>query len=493
MHLGAPKVTVTIACKGHTTEQAVAYTTQDGTAKAGIDFTAASGKLVFAPGTESLEVDLVGNSSGNPGNFEVILTDTTDDPGETGGGGCSSKDKDGILAGATVSILPVSDDDHAGVFSFGAASYEVCESEKTTSVAVERTGGLHGDVTVHFTTRDETATGSIDYGVVDEILTFKHGEMVKMVVLDIVDDESYEKEETFQCVLSDPTGGSTLNSQTDGGAEAEITVVHIMSDETQKKFTDSILLLMNVNRDRVKIGHNNWKSQFVAAITVNGGADGVVQPSEWALHLIALPWKLFFAMIPPTDFAGGWVCFGVALIFIGFVTALIGDMAALLGCVVGMKASTTAITFVALGTSLPDTFASMASAKMDRYADNSLGNVTGSNSVNVFLGLGLPWLIAAIYWDNASGATLEAWRGKYSEELPEVVEKFKHGVFVVPAGSLGVSVTTFVVTATVCLLTLGLRRFVVGGELGGPATSKYATSVFFVFMWLAYIVVSVTA
>ncbi|MPC16058.1 Sodium/calcium exchanger 2 [Portunus trituberculatus] len=55
-----------------------------------------------------------------------------------------------------------------------------------------------------------------------------------------------------------------------------------------------------------------------------------------------------------------------------------------------------AITFVALGTSLPDTFASKAAAVQEKYADNAVGNVTGSNSVNVFLGLGLPWLIAAI-------------------------------------------------------------------------------------------------
>lgn len=34
----------------------------------------------------------------------------------------------------------------------------------------------------------------------------------------------------------------------------------------------------------------------------------------------------------------------------------------------------------------------------ERHADNCIGNVTGSNSVNVFLGLGMPWLIAAIYW-----------------------------------------------------------------------------------------------
>ena len=57
----------------------------------------------------------------------------------------------------------------------------------------------------------------------------------------------------------------------------------------------------------------------------------------------------------------------------------------------------TAITFVALGTSLPDTFASMQAAKQSESADAAVGNVTGSNSVNVFLGLGLPWIIGAAY------------------------------------------------------------------------------------------------
>ena len=33
----------------------------------------------------------------------------------------------------------------------------------------------------------------------------------------------------------------------------------------------------------------------------------------------------------------------------------------------------------------------------EKYADAAVGNVTGSNSVNVFLGLGLPWVVACIY------------------------------------------------------------------------------------------------
>ena len=44
-----------------------------------------------------------------------------------------------------------------------------------------------------------------------------------------------------------------------------------------------------------------------------------------------------------------------------------------------------------------DTFASKVAAIGDEYADSSIGNVTGSNAVNVFLGIGVAWTIAAVY------------------------------------------------------------------------------------------------
>ena len=108
----------------------------------------------------------------------------------------------------------------------------------------------------------------------------------------------------------------------------------------------------------------------------------------------------------------------------------------MLGCVLGMPDSVTAITLVALGTSLPDTFASMTAAKSSEYADSAVGNVTGSNSVNVFLGLGLPWVIASTYQEN---------RGeKYST----------------PAGDLAFSVGVFVCCSVACFIILGIRRVV---------------------------------
>merc|ERR1711941_194280 len=153
---------------------------------------------------------------------------------------------------------------------------------------------------------------------------------------------------------------------------------------------------------------------------------------------------------------------------IGAVTAIISDMASLLGCVMDIPDSVTAITFVALGTSLPDTFASKTAATMDPYADNSIGNVTGSNSVNVFLGLGLPWTIGAIYWHNA-GPTTKWLNHEHQGVLfsEKYLSKYPDAGLLVPAGSLAFSVSVFSTCALICIGLLIVRRKLYGGELGG--------------------------
>ncbi len=115
-----------------------------------------------------------------------------------------------------------------------------------------------------------------------------------------------------------------------------------------------------------------------------------------------------------------------------------------------------------------DTFASKVAAIQDQYADASIGNVTGSNAVNVFLGIGVAWTIAAVYW-NSQGKKFE-----------------------VPPGSLAFSVTLFTIMALLCFLTLLYRRrpSVSGGELGGPRTAKLLTVFLLLTMWLIYILLS---
>lgn len=132
-----------------------------------------------------------------------------------------------------------------------------------------------------------------------------------------------------------------------------------------------------------------------------------------------------------------------------------------------MKSSVTAITFVALGTSLPDTFASVTAANNSEYADAAIGNVTGSNCVNVFLGLGLPWLYASIYWNNKAGVN-----------------------YAVPAGTLSFSVANFLVVSVLCLIILFIRRKTIGGELGGPTGPKWVSAIILVSLWVFYIAMS---
>jgi hypothetical protein len=267
--------------------------------------------------------------------------------------------------------------------------------------------------------------------------------------------------------LTDATGGASFDPDTDGGADSCITTLEIEPGRETRERIDHIMSALQVNWDKTRLGANNWEDQFREAIFVNGGGEGKATLIDWLVHIPNLPWKLLCACVPPTDIADGWLSFCCALIVIGLITAIIGDMAELLGCVMSLPDEITAITFVALGTSLPDTFASKAAATQDPHADASIGNVTGSNSVNVFLGLGLPWMIGSIYWVSKGDSGLR-----------------------VPSGNLAPSVALFTGCACGCVGLLTLRRLTVGAELGGPTVLKYCTSAILVLLWLTYIIIS---
>ena len=219
-----------------------------------------------------------------------------------------------------------------------------------------------------------------------------------------------------------------------------------------------------------------WKNQFIEACVPSGttylNEDGEEEPPsamEAVMHYISISWKLIFAVVPPADLCGGWVAFYVSLLFIGMITAIVAAFAELFGCMVGLKDEITAISFVALGTSLPDTFASRQAALQCDNADAAIGNVTGSNSVNVFLGLGLPWLLASLYY-NAKG------------------EKY----LVLGSGKLGFSVALFSIEAALAIGVFFLSRHPKfgGGELGGTYNQKLYKGIFFITLWVIYLVMS---
>eukprot|EP00927_Polykrikos_kofoidii_P087057 TRINITY_DN9942_c0_g2_i1.p1 TRINITY_DN9942_c0_g2~~TRINITY_DN9942_c0_g2_i1.p1 ORF type:complete len:829 (-),score=165.57 TRINITY_DN9942_c0_g2_i1:52-2538(-) len=364
----------------------------------------------------------------------------------------------------------------------------------TKDIVVCRDGGLDDTVRCRFRTERGTAVPVYDYIEKEGTLTFYPGQTQARIQVVIVEKWSYEAEDNFRIVLFDPEN-ACFSCSDDGGKDESIgTVVIGAREETNgegvKKMTStgSILKLGDriCNLDACFHGLAQWKAQAVEAIFVNGSLEEQREASggDVFIHVLSLPWKLFFVMVPPPAFCDGWVCFVVAIVFIGFVTALISDMASLFGCVASLPDSITAITFVALGTSLPDTFASKTAAVMDDCADASIGNVTGSNSVNVFLGLGLPWMMGAIKW--ASGEVSDEWKAAY----PHMVDKYPKGAFIVEAGDLGFSVACFLICCTTVLGGLVMRRRTLGYELGGEKATKIATGTTFVLLWFYYVSVS---
>lgn len=213
-----------------------------------------------------------------------------------------------------------------------------------------------------------------------------------------------------------------------------------------------------------------------------------------------LPWAAMNALlVPPTTIWGGWPTFCLSLGLTGFTTAIIGDLASLFGCMTGLSNQVTAITFVALGTSLPDTFASRSAALNEDDADAAITNVTGSNSVNVFLGLGLTWMIGSCYWATVDpdGEVLAEWKTKVPAEI---ALQYPNGAFYLSAGNLGFSVIIFTASSLMAFAVLHVRRMVpraypgedkdtlMGGELGGPG--RHLVGGFLIFLWCMYVILS---
>ncbi|XP_053878248.1 sodium/calcium exchanger 1 isoform X6 [Malaclemys terrapin pileata] len=486
----------------------VDFRTEDGTANAGSDYEFTEGTVVFKPGETQKEIrvgiiddDIFEEDE----NFLVHLSNvqvSTEalDEGILKANHIATLACLGSPSTATVTIF---DDDHAGIFTFEEPVTHVSESIGTMEVKVLRTSGARGNVVVPYKTIEGSARGGgEDFEDTCGELEFQNDEIVKTISVKIIDDEEYEKNKTFYLEIGEPRlvemsekkGGFTITEENEEKqpltskeeeerriAEmgrpvlGEHTKLEVIIEESYE-FKNTVDKLIKKTNLALVVGTNSWREQFIEAITVSAGEDDDDDecgeeklPScfDYVMHFLTVFWKVLFAFVPPTDYWSGWACFVVSILMIGLLTAFIGDLASHFGCTIGLKDSVTAVVFVALGTSVPDTFASKVAATQDQYADASIGNVTGSNAVNVFLGIGVAWSIAAIY---------HAANGE---------------VFYVSPGTLAFSVTLFTIFAFISVgVLLYRRRPEIGGELGGPRTAKLLTTSLFVLLWLLYILFS---
>jgi len=374
----------------------------------------------------------------------------------------------------------------AGMIRWADEAVKVVESAGMATLKVERVGEAKGEVSVAYTTKDQQARAGKDYEEAKGTLTFADGDKgPKEITVIIMDDDDLEKDETFTVVLSDASNGAVFDVDTDGGETEAICTVTILNDDARATRFATALQILRIDFDNVALARSSWKDQVLEVFRCPPKGTSVL---GHLLSLLTMPWRLMFSLVPPPGLGGGWPCFCIALFFIGFQVVLISDFAGQMGCQMNIRPGLTAITFVALGTSLPDLFASKKAAIDEKTADNSIGNVTGSNSVNVFFGLGVPWTISAVAW-KIKGADAE-WYERYGD-MPRVISgEIKSGDFVVKSDGLGFSVIVFVVCALLTIGTILVRR---PAELGGGTAGKYATAAFFTTLWVVYVLMSALA
>ncbi|GAB2220240.1 hypothetical protein Droror1_Dr00007883 [Drosera rotundifolia] len=216
-----------------------------------------------------------------------------------------------------------------------------------------------------------------------------------------------------------------------------------------------------------------WKEQFVDALKLEGAEsrklDGIcprVARISW--RLLIFPWKFMFAFVPPYHIANGWIAFVCSLLFITWIAYIVTLLTDLISCVTGINAYVIAFTALASGTSWPDLVASKIAAERQTTADSAIANIICSNSVNIYVGIGVPWLIDTTY--------------NYLV--------YNKPLYVRDAGGLSFSLVIFFVTSIGCISVLVLRRLTIGAELGGPRIWAWVTCVYFMFLWLIFVVVS---
>ncbi|XP_061074392.1 sodium/calcium exchanger 2b isoform X2 [Conger conger] len=500
-------LSLAVLCQGGVGESTfyVDYRTEDGSANAGSDYEYSEGTLVFKPGEtrKEIKVGIIDDDIFEEDeHFFVRLLNLRvgDAEGmfESEGAGVAPK---GRLVEPLVATVTILDDDHAGIFTFSERLLRVSESVGTMEVTVVRNSGARGTVILPYRTEAGSARpGGVDYEDTHGELEFTNDQTTQTLTVKIIDDEEYEKHENFFIVLEEPRwlkrgiSALLLNQEDPEGQmsveEEEARRIAEMGKpilgehsrmeviiEESYEFKSTVDKLIKKTNLALVIGTHSWREQFIEAVTVSAG-DGDEEEEEgreerlpscfdYVMHFLTVFWKVLFACVPPTEYWNGWACFVVSISAIGMLTAIIGDLASHFGCTVGLRDTVTAVVFVALGTSIPDTFASKVAATQDQYADASVGNVTGSNAVNVFLGIGLAWSVAAIYW------------------------RVQGKQFRVDPGSLAFSVTIFTIFAFISMAVLLFRRRPsIGGELGGPRVARILTSLLLLGLWFLYILFS---
>lgn len=187
--MGSISFTVQLATPVPTTVT-VDYTTVDGTATAGADYTATSGTLTFLANdqSETIVVPVTVDALAEPDEtFTVVLSNATN----------TTTISDGTAVGT------ITNDDAQVAMSIADGSGT--EDGGTATFTVTLASPVNSTVTVDYVTTDGTATGGTDYVITSGTLTFAPNDQSETITVTLLSDAAFEGDETFTVTLSNPS------------------------------------------------------------------------------------------------------------------------------------------------------------------------------------------------------------------------------------------------------------------------------------------------
>lgn len=266
---GNPVITVTRG-PGSAGEARVDYATSDGSATSGLDYTAASGTLVFANGITTQS-------------FQITLNDDSiDEPNETINLTLSNASGTGALGSQTTSQLLIFDNDPTPNLRINDVSVTEGVSGTIDAVfTVTLSAASSFSVTANFATADSSAVAPGDYLSKSGFLTLNPGELTKTISVTVNGDTVAEVHESFfvnltspiNALFADSQGVGTILSDDPPGGTLAFTVLHDSVNENAGFAT----IIVNRNGDTaaavtVNYATSDGNASLVSCATASGNA-----------------------------------------------------------------------------------------------------------------------------------------------------------------------------------------------------------------------------
>ncbi|CDQ85494.1 unnamed protein product, partial [Oncorhynchus mykiss] len=253
----------------------VTYQTAGSVAVSGVDFTSASGRLLFGPGQTTRGVTLSIHDDDLPeGPEEFYLNITTVELLNDSNVDFSvrehglQRDQPPAIGNvSSVMIVIQKSDNSEGVLEFlpDYVNITVEEDVGSASIPVVRRVGYYGLVTAEYTSRGLTARAGLDYILGNGSLTFLHGHNTSHINVSIIDDQDREDAETFEIQLSGATGGAILGTH----LIARVTIAKSDSPNGVVRFLNaSVITLVNPNSTLKFSLHLERAGGFVGNATI---------------------------------------------------------------------------------------------------------------------------------------------------------------------------------------------------------------------------------